>query len=61
MQKTQDQVKMEYISIFPGIFKLHRNVNIDIDILYVNKIPFMVSQAKSILFATLKHIVDQAN
>eukprot|EP00957_Ditylum_brightwellii_P007427 562199-Ditylum_brightwellii.AAC.1 len=49
---------MDYVSIPTDILRLHKNVDLDIDVLYVNKIPLLVSQAKNIMFASLEHIVD---
>eukprot|EP00957_Ditylum_brightwellii_P082372 6263660-Ditylum_brightwellii.AAC.1 len=49
---------MDYASIPTDIHRLHRNVGLDINVLYVNNIPFLVSQAKNIMCATLERILN---
>eukprot|EP00957_Ditylum_brightwellii_P115784 8831541-Ditylum_brightwellii.AAC.1 len=37
IRKIQDQVTMDYVSVPTEIIKIHKNVNLDINVLYVNK------------------------
>eukprot|EP00957_Ditylum_brightwellii_P211542 15366299-Ditylum_brightwellii.AAC.3 len=58
---TQDRVNMYYVAVSPDLIKLHKTIDLDIDILYANKMHFLVSHVKHIFFATLEHIVDNTN
>eukprot|EP00957_Ditylum_brightwellii_P112581 8582179-Ditylum_brightwellii.AAC.1 len=60
VQFTQDIINTDYVVLLPDLIKLHKNIDLDIDVLYVNKIPFLVLHTKHICFATLKHVMDRA-
>ena len=42
----------------PEIMKIHRDVTIAIDIMYVNKIPFFITVSRDLRFGTIESLAD---
>jgi hypothetical protein len=48
-----------YMNIPPDLFMVHQHVKLCIDILYVNKIPFLLSISRNIQFTTIARLPDR--
>jgi len=42
-----------------GMLKEHGNVTLTMDIMYINKIPFIITLSRAILFGTIEMIKDE--
>jgi hypothetical protein len=53
---TPSPVTTQYVSIPPEIIELNKDVALTDDVMFVNKLPFMISMARKIKFTTSKFL-----
>jgi hypothetical protein len=49
----------DYVKIPPDLFLIHQHVTLCIDIMYINKIPFLLSVSRNIQFTTIARLDDK--
>ena len=54
-----EPVVSDYIAVPPDIIEQNRNIDVTGDILFVNRISFLINLGQKVKFATVKIIVDQ--
>ena len=58
LQHRPDPVVLEYIAIPPEILDQNINLDITVDLMFVNKIPFLVTLVKWVKFATIENLLN---
>ena len=60
MQKTLEKVILNTLDDLPDrILEEHGNITLTMDIMYINKIPFIVTLSRAIQFGTIEMIKDK--
>ena len=59
VRRQPPRVKVEEVSLPPTIQQHYQEVTLACDIMYVNKIPFLMSISRHIRFGTAQHIRNQ--
>ena len=54
MRRPNPHVKMQTIGVPPDIMQIHRSVTLAIDIMFINKIPFLVTTSQHLKFGTVE-------
>ena len=57
-RSTPIQVKGDLIPVVPEMMDSHGNVTIGMDIMFINKLPFIFTIAENIAFTMIDNIVD---
>eukprot|EP00957_Ditylum_brightwellii_P009033 682733-Ditylum_brightwellii.AAC.1 len=50
--KIPPSVRTDYINVPQALINLHKHVTITVDVMFINKIPFLISVSRSIKFTT---------
>jgi len=59
-RKTPGRVTINTLDDLPdGMLEEHENVTLTVNIMYINKIPFIVTLSRAIHFGTIKMIKDE--
>ena len=56
VRRKPERVQTEYVDIPRAILDVHRNVTLVADVMFVNKIPFLVSCSRNINLITIEHV-----
>ena len=58
IRKTET-VMSDYVAIPEQIKDRMKTIGLSVDVIFVNKIPFVISLGKSMKFTTIKNVVDR--
>ena len=53
------QVITDYVKLPPGVLEKNKHVNLSIDIMYINRIPFVTTISRDIKFTTVKAVQNR--
>ncbi len=54
-----DHVRIEYARIQKDFIQLHKHMTIVADIMFVNRLPFLITSSRGISLVTIKHLPSQ--
>ena len=59
VHKKQKHVKTNILPVPPDILKIHKEVTLGVDIMFVNKIPFLITISRNIHFGTVEELPNR--
>ena len=59
MHKKQKHVKTSILLVPPDILKIHKEVALGVDIMFVNKVPFLITISRNIHFETVEELPNR--